>query len=191
MGRPRKEPPVNEVNIWKDIPGYENMYQANDDGQIRSIRRGRPKIMRPRFDKKINAMMVYVDNGKGKKGPIQVSKLIMDAFVGEMPKGMCRIHKNGDILDNRPCNLKYDTFSAAGRKVGGTAKRRPVAKVKFTGEIIKVYRSITDAARESGMSSTSVRKRCQHKIYNNLDNKGCTYMYMDSLFELKGDGMEW
>jgi HNH endonuclease/NUMOD4 motif len=38
---------------------------------------------------------------------IFVHRLVLEAFVGECPKGMVTIHKNGDRTDNRLANLKW------------------------------------------------------------------------------------
>lgn len=37
--------------------------------------------------------------------------LVLEAFVGPKPKGMCTRHWNGDSLDNRLVNLTYGTYS--------------------------------------------------------------------------------
>ncbi|WP_242951970.1 HNH endonuclease [Clostridium felsineum] len=38
-----------------------------------------------------------------------VHKLIMAAFVGAPPSGICVCHNNGIASDNRLCNLRYDS----------------------------------------------------------------------------------
>lgn len=48
-------------------------------------------------------------NGEGK--PFFVHRLVMAAFVGPCPDGMVVCHNNGNGLDNRLDNLRYDTQS--------------------------------------------------------------------------------
>ena len=190
MARPKGEP-VILPDQWRDIPGYEGLYQVNDDGQVRSIRRGKPKIMKPRFIKENNAMMVWIDNTKGKRGPIQISRLVMDTFIGPLPAGMCRWHKNGDVMDNRLCNLTYVSFKEVGKRTAGRHRRRAVAKVNFNGRVIETYKSVTEASKANFLSDGSIINRCKHKIRDSLDGQGYTFMYLDDLFALKGDSMEW
>lgn len=41
----------NEVEIWKDISGYEGLYQVSNQGRVKSIRYGNERILKPRKDK--------------------------------------------------------------------------------------------------------------------------------------------
>lgn len=108
--------------IWKDIPGYEGKYQASNMGRIKSLSRviqGRnqfgyfewkcaEKILRPgRHDQYGHLSVVLNDPRRS----YMVHQLVMMAFVGEAPEGMCVLHTNGDAADNRLANLRYDTQS--------------------------------------------------------------------------------
>lgn len=91
---------------WRDIPGYEGLYQVSNDGQVMSSRYNRligwfyNNGYRRTTLSKHNVVKHY-----------RVHNLVMLAFVGSPPDGMCVNHKNGDKEDNRLENLEYVTFS--------------------------------------------------------------------------------
>lgn len=107
---------------WKDIPGYEGVYQASTEGRIRSVDRivygrnwytGKPfprrlkgHILRPGRYCKAGHLSVVL--GHGDAG-IPVHQLIARTFIGPQPAKQEVRHKNGDPTDNRIANLEYGT----------------------------------------------------------------------------------
>jgi hypothetical protein len=109
--------------IWKAIPGYEH-YQASNLGQIKSVthyvqRKDCKGVLRPYFPKgKIlkpyeNQKYYYVWLSKnGDKKIFKVHHLILLTFLGPRPQNMLGCHNNGNSLDNRIENLRWDTASS-------------------------------------------------------------------------------
>lgn len=108
-----------EKEIWKDIHGYEGLYQASTMGRIRSMDRevfsknGRVqnlkgKILKP--DDNNNSLRVLLSNDSNKQR-YNVHKLIIFTFKGMRPEDYDICHGNGDYTDNRLENLRYDTKS--------------------------------------------------------------------------------
>jgi hypothetical protein len=101
--------------IWKDIPGYEGLYQASSLGNIKSLdrfvkcahggRRSVPgRILKPgRFCK---AGHVSVTLGHGANGS-PVHYLVMLTFKGERPTGADIRHLDGNPKNNNIHNLCY------------------------------------------------------------------------------------
>lgn len=110
------------MEIWKDIPGYEGIYQASTEGQIRSLdhyvkgkchytgnsfyRKIKGRVLRPGQYCKSGHVSVVL--GHGAVG-IPVHQLIMLTFVGKPPAGTEVLHINGNPRDNRLSNLRYGT----------------------------------------------------------------------------------
>jgi len=89
-----------EVNdVWKDIPGYEGLYEASLSGKIRNVKRGR--ILK---QSKFTCGYGYVTLSKKK---FRCHRLIMLTFHGESE--LTVDHINGDKMDNRLVNLRYMT----------------------------------------------------------------------------------
>lgn len=139
---------------WKDVPGYEGLYEISDGGQVRTKKRTwfsgpehriarsvKTKLKAVQPDK--NGYMRVTLSKKGKKRRVSVHTLVLNAFVGPAPAGQeCR-HLDGDNGNNKLDNLCWGTpkQNAADRKkhgtqTGGKAGVRKVGKVsrKFTPE---------------------------------------------------------
>jgi len=90
----------------KPIPGWEDRYSADEDGNIYSMKTGRPihQELNPvhnRYQVKLwRNLRVKTSN---------VSVLVCSAFHGPKPKGMETSHLDGDRLNNRPDNLVWET----------------------------------------------------------------------------------
>lgn len=102
--------------IWKDIPGYEERYQASTLGNIRSLdrivytergqRHYKGKLLRPgAFCKTGHVSVVLGRNTNGKP----VHSLVALTFIGERPEGYDVLHINDIPTDNRLENLRYGT----------------------------------------------------------------------------------
>lgn len=97
------------MKIWKDIPGYENLYQINSIGDIKSLSRGREKILGKFLNKKgYYLSFLYKD---GKRYPITNHQLMAITFLNHTKCGMKLVvnHKNGIRTDNRIENLEIVT----------------------------------------------------------------------------------
>ena len=89
----------------------------------------------------------------------KVAYLVANAFV---PNGELRAyvrHKNGDVTDNRACNLEWCDEKEERRR-GRKPIERWVSAWDMEGERKGVWRSPSDAAREMGVQVRSVRDAC-------------------------------
>lgn len=110
---------------WKDIPGYEELYQASSEGRIRSKRRARyrirngvterfgmtkERVLKEAFNKNGYGHVVLRRNGKSESKEVHL--LIALAFLGPRPNGDAQIrHLDGNPRNNRVENLRYGTRS--------------------------------------------------------------------------------
>jgi hypothetical protein len=106
-----------ETENWKAIAGFEGLYDISDLGHIRSYR----KVMGSRIticvtpqcllkiqrDKDGYASIVL--NGKERKVPKKVHRLVLEAFVGPCPAGQEACHIDGVKQNNHLSNLRWDT----------------------------------------------------------------------------------
>lgn len=94
--------------LWKDVVGYEGLYQASSLGSVKSLKRKmcpKDKILKPYQDK--NGYWC-VNLTKNKKQRIQyVHHLVALAFLGPRPKGYHIHHLDNDSSNECITNLEY------------------------------------------------------------------------------------
>lgn len=104
--------PLDQQN-WKPIPGFEDTYEISDYGVVRRTSDGKNRptgsIVRHGCDK-YGYERVQLWNSKERfvKG-FAVQRLVMLAFVGELPDGQEVNHKDGNKANNHVSNLEYVT----------------------------------------------------------------------------------
>lgn len=98
---------MDSEEIWKDIPGYDGVYQASNLGNIRSAKliRGRARF-KGRVLKKIITPAGYVQVNLSGKVKL-AHRVIMSAFIGDSDLPVNHINDIKD--DNRLENLEYIT----------------------------------------------------------------------------------
>lgn len=106
---------------WRKIPSQPG-YEASSLGEVRSIDRlvlranGAPLRLKGKVLKQHPATpdgrLAVSPSVQGRKHQTKlVHHLVAEAFHGPRPQGMRVLHSNGNLLDNRPGNLRYGTES--------------------------------------------------------------------------------
>jgi integrase/recombinase XerD len=90
---------------WRDIAGYDGVYQVSDQGQVRNTQTS--KIMQP--VKMKNGRHYVTLSSSGFQRKCTVHSLVASAFLGECPPNHEITHKDGDCLHNQASNLEYVT----------------------------------------------------------------------------------
>lgn len=171
------------TEIWKDIPGYEGMYQASDCGRIRGldrivkssgpsgIRTAKGSIMTNRTTSWGYLSTTLTKEGKGKN--IQVHRLVALTFI-ENPENKSLVnHKDGNKINNLKSNLEWATYSENTKhafKIGLVGRSGTAKKVmnSITGEI---YDNITLAASKNNIKRTTLIRKLSGKTVNNTTLK--------------------
>lgn len=111
---------VPKVETWRDVVSYEGIYKVSTWGRVRSLGRWKfngvgeyylkGRIMKQTSDNS-GRLLVNLTDGNGKCRVRSVHHLVLLAFVGPRPKGMECCHRDGNPLNNRLENLRWDTHS--------------------------------------------------------------------------------
>ena len=148
---------------WRDIPGYDGIYQCSNYGRIKSLRReykrqtkygfvvGYTKeiIKKPTKTKSTNSNSeaLYISlSVDGVRKTDTVSQWVGITFIGDKKRGYHFQHINKNSLDNRLCNIEQvkikvsmsNDFKHKKREVHNY-KYLPKAKYKITRDDGKVF----------------------------------------------------
>ena len=91
---------------WKDIEGYDGMYQVSDLGRVRSLKFGNVRVLRPgKCTCGYLTVCLYKD---GKRKWFTVHRLVAQAFIENDNIFNTEVnHINEDKTDNRVDNLEW------------------------------------------------------------------------------------
>lgn len=102
------------MEIWKDIAGYEGLYQVSNLGRVKSLerdtKRARPQHIQERILKQRNGeyLMVYLADA-GKYEARLVHRLVAQAFISNPDNKPIVNHIDGNKYNNRADNLEWCT----------------------------------------------------------------------------------
>lgn len=159
------------AEVWKDIQGYEGLYQVSDRGEVKSLprtieRRGnspmrlRERILRPRINRK-----GYATVGLCKECEMwnrTVHRIVAQAFIPN-PNNLPEInHINGIKTDNRVENLEWVTTKDNVKhsiEVLGNKRDIPKYAVRCVDTGI-LYPSAQEAAEAVQGGARAIRNVC-------------------------------
>lgn len=94
------------MEIWKDIEGYEGLYEVSNLGKVRSYHTGKVKELKQVKDKGGYLLVNLHKDGKIKR--YLVHRLVAKAFLGDWSMWFPQInHKNEIKTDNSVENLEW------------------------------------------------------------------------------------
>lgn len=123
--------------MWKDIIGYEGLYQISNYGRVKSFHQYKgtnKRILTPR-KMKAGHFQVNLCKNKTKKNYL-IHRLLMKAFVGSCPNKMECCHNDGNPTNNHISNLRYDTHKSNQsdmKKHGISCARKVPARGSLNG----------------------------------------------------------
>lgn len=161
------------AEVWKDIPGYEGIYQVSNLGRVKGLKRKseagrniREKIMRT--PKKSNGYLTVGLFKEGKQKTKDVHRLVAETYIEANDAKNEVNHINGDKRDNRVTNLEwcdrsqnvkhsYETgLRSSIIHIAQKSRRKPIVVI---GEERCYYDSITQACNDLDLCAPSV-SRC-------------------------------
>lgn len=142
--------------IWKDVKGYEGLYQVSNLGRVFGVKRKRIKKLT--VDKKGYQNVLLSKDGKEKR--YRVHKLVAMAFIPN-PENKTEVHHIDFGKTNIVTNLMWVTPEE--HKELHKENVLHVFQYSLNGEFIKEYSSIKEMAEQTGFDSITVIYCCNGK----------------------------
>lgn len=198
---------MEEKEIWKDIVGFEGLYEVSNMGRVKSLKRtvwnsGKgcyktvaERILKP--GKNSNGYLQVQLYKDGKKKMDRIHRLVATAFC-ENPHGFKEVNhidedKTNNCADNLEfCNRSYNnTYNGRANKVGKKLrgrkqseeaikkKSKPVIAINKRIGLILEFPSAREASRQTGISHGNIIQCCQGK-YKSAGNFYWMYSNADA-----------
>lgn len=156
------------MEIWKDIQGYEGLYQVSNLGRVRSLNYGRTRQTRVLALKSAGygyyGVNLYNENHISTTHYIH--RLVAQAFIPNSNNLPQVNHLDEDKSNNAASNLEWCnsqenmSYGTRGRRaVEHTIK--PIAQIK-NGKVVHIWKSGAEAGR-SGFIPTHITQCCKGK----------------------------
>lgn len=176
-----------EVEEWRDIPGWVGYYQVSNYGRVRSIDREvrlsnrtcfyRGRILRQKKSGQPgkNYYAVVLSCPDNPKRDHKVHLLVLLAFVGPRPAGYEGCHNDGDRFNNQLINLRWGTHQdnvqdmlKHGRSTKGELNPQSVLTEQDVRDIREDDRTQSTIAKEFGVSQTCISKVRRHARWQHV-----------------------
>lgn len=154
---------INE--IWKDIDGFEGLYQVSNLGRVKSL--GNDKSRREKILKLGNChgylQVNLCKNGKRKK--LCVHRLVAQTFL-QNPQNLPEVnHKDEDKTNNSVENLEWVSskenvnFGTRNLRVAEKLSKK-VFQYSKNGDFIREWASTHEVQRQLGFAASNISKCC-------------------------------
>lgn len=160
------------MEIWKDIKGYENLYQISNLGQVKSLRNN--LILKPGL---VGIGYLSVNLCKdGKHNYKKIHRLVAEHFIENIDNLPCINHKDGIKTNNNVENLEWCTSSYNNKEayrlgLKGSLKgknnkyseslMKQVNQYDLQNNFIKTWNSIQSIENNLGIKHTNIVKCCK------------------------------
>lgn len=158
---------------WRDIDGFEGLYQVSDEGRIKSLKFGKERILKGGHDKDGYSIFILCKEGKHKAK--KVHRLVAEAFLAN-PNNLPQVnHKDEDKTNNHVenlewCDSKYNTNYGTSIQRAHEKQSKHVCQIDpITGEVIRKWESTMECGR-NGFTQSAIVNCCNglrktHKGY--------------------------
>lgn len=179
---------------WRDIKGYEGLYQVSSFGRVRSLDRivncnnGRiihlqGKIMKAQKESSGYIHIVLQDRSRDKPDNRRIHRLVAEAFLSNPHKYTQVNHKdekkeNNNVMNLEWCSPKYNT-NYGNRTLKEAALRSPDTLVCFDPyqQKIRKFSSPFDAASQLSISQKAISSSLRKDRPNHNGAYGYVFMY--------------
>lgn len=169
-----------EKEIWKDIKGYEGLYQVSNLGRVRSMDRydSLKHFRKGRILKQSKINSGYLTVSLGRNNRFLVHRIVAKTFLNNPDNLPCINHKNNNKTDNRLSNLEfcsyhynntYGTHKQLQREshinnLENSKRAKSVNQYSLDNEYIKTFLSARRASEELNVCHSGIIRCCNGQL---------------------------
>lgn len=169
---------VNMEEIWKDIKGYEGLYQVSSLGRVRSLDRkilysnGKRCFHKGKILNLHSNHRGYLYIGLHKNNIIKkyyIHRLVAEMFIFNLYDYPCINHKDENQKNNTVenlewCSYKYNNnYGNHGKRISSSKSKR-ICQMSEEHKIIRYFNSITQAGNTLDIPHSSISACCKGKM---------------------------
>lgn len=140
------------MEIWKDIEGYEDLYEVSDEGRIRNKNTGR--ILK--LDINRYGYLQIKLYKEGSRQWLSVHRLVAKAFIPN-PNNYPEV----DHIDKNRSNANVDNLRWVNHQENiDHSKSRAVNQYTLDGHYVATYKSTYEAHRQTGVHQGNIVQCC-------------------------------
>lgn len=162
--------------IYRDISGYEGIYQISNLGNIKRLEYQRynkltktysnykEHYLKPLLSVRGYKVVSLCKNGVVKLNPVH--RLVAETFIENLCNYNCVNHIDGDKTNNKVDNLEWCTYkenSQHAYRTGLNGRGKKVKQYDLNGKYIATYRSTNNASNKTGISQGNIYMCCVGK----------------------------
>ena len=154
------------MEIWKDIEGYEGLYQVSNYGNVKSLRTN--KLLNPSNGEYKQVTLC----DKGNRKTISIHRLVAVAFIENKYNYYYINHrdenKHNNYVDNLEwCNKKYnENYGTRNDRISSKLTKYKVVQYDADNNVIKIWNNLREIALTTGFKKTNIASCCRNKIDN-------------------------
>lgn len=152
---------------WKDIEGYEGLYQVSSYGRVKSLNYNhtkKEKRLKPTDDKKYPQINLCIN---GLKRNCDIHKLVAAAFIPN-PNNYEIVHhidhnRQNNVVENLMWMSKEEHDKVHSKERGEKQEKR-VYQYTLDGKLVAVWKSAKEAEKQLGFAQSHISSCCNGKL---------------------------
>ena len=154
------------TEIWRDIEGYEGLYQISNKGRVKSLYKGSKRILRPCIDSS-GYMFVGLYHDNIRKF-FKLHRLVAETFIANQHNLPEINHKDENKKNNcvenlEWCNRVYNVNYGTRNERAGYSRSKPILQYSKSGEFIKEWQSAVEVKLVLGIDNSHIMACCKGK----------------------------